>query len=55
MTEQNLAWLASVERGEIEIGPFGRQYRVEPPRGRPRSDNGNRSAGDPAHPQRGRR
>jgi hypothetical protein len=44
MTEQDLAWLASVERGEIEIGPFGRQYRVERPRGRPAgSDTGGRT------------
>ena len=51
MTEQDLAWLASVERGEIEIGPFGRQYRVE----RPRGWLGGRDAGNRTKPPRGPR
>jgi hypothetical protein len=51
MTEQDLAWLALVERGEIEIGPFGRQYRVERPRRRlgrhPTTENGTKPPGRP--------
>ncbi len=51
MTEQDLAWLASVECGEVEIGPFGRQYRVE----RPRGGLGRRDTGNGTKPPRGPR